>query len=332
MLKIGVIGIGMMGNMHLNCYSILSKEFNIEIAAIADIDPEKVKEAVAKFGGKGYSSGEELIANADVDLIDITLPTYLHAEHAIMAMERGRHVMVEKPVARTAEQGEAMLAAQKKAGVQVMVGHCIRHWNGYVVLKEMIDSGKYGKVKSAVFNRLSPAPTWGWENWLRTTEKSGGCALDMHIHDVDYVRYVFGDPVSFHSDACYAGDNEPVHIVTNFRYPDKMVSMEGVWDYKGKFPFEMKYRINFEDASVTFSTLDNLVHVYTDDEEQVIDLNDDGVGSSDVGGNISDLGGYYNELKYLLSCLTNGKPVEIANLADSVESLKLVLKCIESTR
>ena len=196
----------------------------------------------------------------------------------------------------------------------------------------MIDSGKYGKVKSAVFNRLSPAPTWGWENWLRTTEKSGGCALDMHIHDVDYVRYVFGDPVSFHSDACYAGDNEPVHIVTNFRYPDKMVSMEGVWDYKGKFPFEMKYRINFEDASVTFSTLDNLVHVYTDDEEQVIDLNDDGVGSSDVGGNISDLGGYYNELKYLLSCLTNGKPVEIANLADSVESLKLVLKCIESTR
>ena len=94
----------------------------------------------------------------------------------------------------------------------------------------------------------------------------------------------------------------------------------------------MKYRINFEDASVTFSTLDNLVHVYTDDEEQVIDLNDDGVGSSDVGGNISDLGGYYNELKYLLSCLTNGKPVEIANLADSVESLKLVLKCIESTR
>ena len=102
-MKVGLIGCGFMGTMHANCYRALG----VEIAAVADIRPEKAE--VLAQGATIYGDGKDLIANADVDIIDICLPTFLHAEYAMAAMEKVRYVFVEKPVALTVAEGKAMM-------------------------------------------------------------------------------------------------------------------------------------------------------------------------------------------------------------------------------
>ena len=94
---------------------------------------------------------------------------------------------------------EKLKATQKETGSYVQVGQVIRFWDEYVALRDIMKSGKYGKVVNANFRRISPRPDWGWEDWLLDASRSGGAAQDLHIHDVDYVLSLFGAPKSFHS-------------------------------------------------------------------------------------------------------------------------------------
>ena len=196
MLKVGLIGCGFMGAMHANCYKNIE---GVEVVAFADIRKEKAQELANGSNAIIYGDGKDLIDNAKVDIIDICLPTYLHAEYAMAAMEKVGYVFVEKPVALTVEEGKAMIEKSKTTGCQVQVGQVIRFWDEYVELKKIVESGAYGKVVNANFRRISPRPTWGWENWLLNNKLSGGAAQDLHVHDVDYVLSLFGEPEKFMS-------------------------------------------------------------------------------------------------------------------------------------
>ena len=154
MIKIGLIGCGFMGSMHANSYNIID---GVQVTAVADIRREKAEELAKLSGAEIYSTGMELIANADVDAIDICLPTFLHTEHAIAAMHKVKNVFIEKPVAFSPEECDALLKMQEETGAGVQVGQVVRFWDEYVCLKDAIDSGKYGKVINAVFRRLSGA-------------------------------------------------------------------------------------------------------------------------------------------------------------------------------
>lgn len=124
MLKVGLIGCGFMGTMHANCYKNIE---GVELVAVADIRPEKASQLAE--GAKIYGDGKELIENADVDIIDICLPTYLHAEYALLAMDKVKYVFVEKPVTLTVEESETLKAKQKETGAFVQVGQVIRFWD-----------------------------------------------------------------------------------------------------------------------------------------------------------------------------------------------------------
>ena len=117
MLKVGLIGCGFMGAMHANCYKNIE---GAELVALADLRREKAEELAAGTNAVLYADGKDLIANADVDIIDICLPTYLHAEHAILAMQKVKYVFVEKPVALTKEEGKEMMEAAAKYGLPVL--------------------------------------------------------------------------------------------------------------------------------------------------------------------------------------------------------------------
>ena len=119
MLKVGLIGCGFMGAMHANCYKNIE---GVEIAAVADVRREKAEELAKGTNAAIYGDGSELIENADLDIIDICLPTHLHAKYALMAMDKVGYVFVEKPVALTAQEGRAMLEKSKTTGCQVQVG------------------------------------------------------------------------------------------------------------------------------------------------------------------------------------------------------------------
>lgn len=318
MIKVGLIGCGFMGAMHANCYRSLA---GVEVAAVADIRPEKA--AALAQGATVYADGMDLIAEADVDVIDICLPTFLHAKYALAAMDKVRYVFVEKPVALTVSEGEAMLAKAREVGCFVQVGQVIRFWDEYVALRDMVKSNKYGRVVNANFRRISPRPDWGWQDWLLDASLSGGAAQDLHIHDIDYVLSVFGEPEALFSVKNTLSETNS-YVNTLLRYHDKAITVEGTWDLPGCHPFEATFRVVFEKAVV--ENAGGKFLLYTNDGVEEIVLEKATVGTAAAGGNISDLGGYYNELKYFCEKVAAGEPIEQATLADGVSSLKFLKK------
>ena len=325
MLKVGLIGCGFMGTMHANCYKNIA---DVEVVAFADLRRECAEKLAEGINATIYADGYELIDNADVDVIDICLPTYLHSEYAIAAMGKVKYVFVEKPVALTKKQGAQMLKAAKKTGANVQVGQVIRFWDEYVKLAEIIKSGKLGKILNANFRRLSPIPTWGWNDWLLKNELSGGAAQDLHIHDMDYVLSQFGKPNKIKSVKNILGE-EASYINSLLVYDDFVVSVEGTWALPGTHAFEATFRVVFEKGVV--ENAGGKFMLYTADKAEEIKIEKaEVIGGGFEGGNVSDLGGYYNELVYFADCAKNNKKIERATLCDGASSLNYVLEEIKN--
>lgn len=326
MLKIGLIGCGFMGGMHAACYDAIE---GAKIVAVADVRRKKAEEIVNGRDIKIFATGIELIENADVDVIDICLPTYLHTEHAVAAMKKVKNVFIEKPVCMSYEEGELLLKTEKETGAKVQVGQVIRTWDEYVWLKKQTDKNTYGKIKTASFRRLSSKPTWSWEGWLHDSERSGSMALDLHIHDVDFMRYLMGEPDSFISKETRNSDGVIEHIFTTFTYSTAKASVEACWSYPADFPFTAEFIVEFEKATVVFDSKGLNVYPITGGVEK-IDLAPYFKGDNEICGNISNLGGYYNQLKYFIDKLNTGEDLCIAPLAEGVKSVELVLSEIAS--
>ncbi len=327
MLKVGLIGCGFMGGMHAACYNAIE---GVEIVAVADVRREKAEEIANGKEVEIFSTGMELIENADVDIIDICLPTYLHTEHAVAAMKKVKNVFIEKPVCMSKEEGELLLATEKETGANVQVGQVIRSWDEYVWLKEQADKNTYGKIKTAAFRRLSSKPTWAWDGWLHDGKRSGSMALDLHIHDVDFMRYLMGsEPDSFISKESRNDDGLIEHIFTTFTYDTAVVSVEGCWSYPADFPFTADFIVEFENATVVSDSKGLNVYPVNGGAEK-IDLAPSFEGDNEIGGNISSLGGYYNELKYFVDKISAGEKLTVAPLCEGVKSVELVLSEIAS--
>ena len=325
MLRVGLIGCGFMGTMHVNCYKNIE---GVELVALADIRHENAEKLADGTNAAIYGDGYDLIEDAKVDIIDICLPTYLYSEYAIAAMDKVKYVFVEKPVALTEEQGGQMIKKAEETGARVQVGQVIRFWDEYVKLAEIISSGKLGKIINANFRRISPIPTWGWNDWLLKNELSGGAAQDLHIHDMDYVLSQFGKPNNIKSVKNIIGEKSS-YINSLLIYDDFVVSVEGTWNLPVTHPFEATFRVIFEKGVVENDG--GKLMLYTDDSAKEIKIEkEEVIGDGFKGGNVSDLGGYYNELVYFTNCAKENKEVEKATLKDGVESLCYVLEEIRN--
>ena len=253
-IQVGILGLGMMGKCHHDTYAKIK---GIKVAAICDGDDKKRRGDVGVFGKvdmskyKVYRAAEELLSDPAIDVIDITLPTYLHAPYTIAALQAGKHVICEKPMARTSAEARQMIAVAKKTGQKLFLAHCLRFWPSYVKAREIILSGKYGRVLTARFCRLSPLPAWSWQNWLQDDSKSGRAALDLHIHDADFVQYLFGKPKAVLSLGGGLVKKGYDHITTSYEYDGgRFVTAEGAWEYAPSFPFSMTFSIAMEGATL----------------------------------------------------------------------------------
>ncbi len=321
MLRVGLIGCGFMGSMHANCYKNIA---GVEIAAVADIRPEKAAACAKDTNAVIYADGKDLIKEADVDVIDICLPTFMHAEFALSAMDKVKYLFIEKPVSLTAEEGEMLLQKSRETGCRVQIGQVIRFWDEYVELARVAASERYGKVIHASFRRISPRPEWGWKNWLLDPALSGGAGQDLHIHDVDYVLSLFGEPEKYYSVRNSRGEKNS-YVNTIMAYDGFAVGVEGTWGLPTSHPFEATFRVTFEHA-VLENAGGKFMRYDKDGAHEIVIEKEALAGDAYAGGNVSDLGGYYNELVYFTDRAKAGGEIEKATLEDGVSSLAFLLK------
>jgi UDP-N-acetylglucosamine 3-dehydrogenase len=319
MLRVGIVGCGFMGRMHASVYKNLP---NSQLVGFFDTSAEAGMKFSADFGVPAAGSFEQLCQA--VDVIDICLPTHLHCEFTLRAAATKKHVLCEKPMALTVEDAEKMKAVCEEANVRLMIAHCIRFWPEYALLKQITLTGQLEDLLSLNLTRYSQFPSWSSENWLADASKTGGAALDMHIHDTDFALYLLGQPKEIFSAGTI--DSKGVsHIFSTFTYPKSVCHLEGGWNLPAGAPFKMAFRAVFQSGAVIFDG--GPMTIYEKGKEPFSPEFPKMEASG--GGNINDLGGYYHEINHFVDRVLTGKPFDVSTPASSIESLKLALQEID---
>ena len=186
-MRVGIVGVGSMGTTHAAGWA----ETPAEITGFAAETRGEAAALAGKHQTKVYSSLEEMLPN--VDVVDICSPTHLHYEMALKAAAAGKHIICEKPLARTTRQAREIVMACQKEGVQLLVGHVVRFFPEYALARAAVAEGQIGKPGVIRLHRGSYRPKKPAGNWFLDEVKSGGILMDLMIHDYDYARWVAGD-------------------------------------------------------------------------------------------------------------------------------------------
>ncbi len=327
MFNIALIGCGAMGITHLYCYAEMKDR--VRIVAIAEGNAERFKAAkeVLGYDFTGYLSIDELLENEKPDMVDICLPTFLHCKYAVAAMEKGIKVLLEKPVCLKPEEAEIILETKKRTGVELQVAHAVRFFKEYAYVKKQIDSGKFGKVKSGTFWRFSGYPSWSPA--ITDYKKSGTVALDMHIHDVDYIRYLMGsEPEKVRSTASRNSQGVISHIFSTYEFGDAVISAESGWDLPESYPFTADFQVMAENAAFVYK--DGVLTVYPEDGEPYVpDIEVKWTTTMKNNANLTEAEGYYLELAYFIDEVMIGGKKGVVDAEDAVKTFRLVMKEID---
>ena len=332
MVKIGLVGFGFMGGMHAQCYSAGGEA---TIAAVADIEADRREKAKRLLDCAVYSDIDTMLAEAKVDAVDICTPTYLHEGHVVAAARAGKDILCEKPMALTLESCDTMIRAVEKAGVKMMVGHVIRFWPEHQVVKRIVALGEYGRVLWVSARRFSAPPDWAWKAWLADPARSGGAVHDLHIHDQDFIAYLIGSPKRVHARGAHGlGGGIDSVLSLGWEHESGASSYaEGSLMMAPGYPFTMALTVSCDRATIEIdSRADPSLVVYLQSGERLVpELPEAEIGASaESGGNISDLGGYYNEIKYFTGCIRDGKKPTIVTPESAREAVRICLAVRES--
>ncbi len=231
-LRVGIVGAGNMGRVHTTAWQATPAQ----VIGYRDIRPERAENYAQRYGGRAYDSLESLLA--DVDAVSVCTPTDVHYEIVMAAARAGKHVICEKPLARTLAQGREMVAACKAAGVKLMVGQVVRFFPEYERAKRAVDAGMVGKPAVLRFSRCVSQPRLSVDNWFVDFNRSGGLILDLMVHDFDYARWVAGEVTRVFAKALSvtrpeAGVDHCLAILTH--QSGAITHVEGSWAFPPTF-------------------------------------------------------------------------------------------------
>ncbi len=264
MVRIGIVGIGFMGRIH---YLAAQRLRGAQVVAICSRDPAKRagdwRSTRGNFGPepgfvdlsgvKTYAQFAEILADPDIDLIDICTVTDQHAPMAIAALQAGKHVLVEKAIALTPQQADAMVAAARQAGKLLMVAHVLPFFPEFRFAAEAIRSGRYGRILAAHFQRVISKPDWSAE--IADASKTGGPAVDLHIHDTHFIAWTCGVPKAVFAVGTQEGE-AVTYLTASYLYGPNgpaVTCSSGAICMKGR-PFVHGYEIYLEQATLVYSS------------------------------------------------------------------------------
>jgi predicted dehydrogenase len=197
---------------------------------------------------------DDLLADPDIDLVDITTPTDQHAPMAIAALKAGKHVLVEKAIALSPKDADAMVAAAKKAGKLLMVAHVLPFHHEFAFAAEAVRGGAYGKLLGAHFKRVISKPDWSAA--IGDASKTGGPAVDLHVHDTHFIGLIAGVPDKVFSTGLANRDGSVDYLTTQYLYGDggpAISCSSGAVAMKGR-PFVHGFEIYLQKATLVFDS------------------------------------------------------------------------------
>lgn len=224
MTVIAIIGTGNMAGVHAAAFAALG----VPVAAMCDIVPAG-QDAARRFGARFYTDAEQMLREVRPDVVDICTPTDTHRALAELAAAHGCHVILEKPLARTAADAEAIVSACRRAGVHLLPGHVTRFYPEYRAVRERIRAGTVGAVHQARLFRQSDRPRAPWTADLAA---SGGVILDLMIHDIDWIQWAIAPVAEVYSRATPQVDQ--AHVLLRLT-TGATALLEGSWLHPSGF-------------------------------------------------------------------------------------------------
>jgi UDP-N-acetylglucosamine 3-dehydrogenase len=311
-VRLGLVGAGFMGGVHLNAYANIPE---VEVVGVADASRESAAAGAELVGARPYASYGELVAAEDVEVVDICLPTVFHRDLALRAAGEGRHVILEKPIARTIEDAREILDAFSGDGPRLFVGHVVRFFPEYVGIKGKIDAGELGTIGVVRTSRRSPFLT-GWNDWYADWRVSGGVLVDLLIHDFDFLRWVLGDVERVYARGVLGREyNRLDYALVTLRFEDGTIAhVEGHWGYPGPFNYSIEVA-----GSRALLTADST-------EPATLELIGGQAESPELASGRSP---YEMELAHFVRCIASGEE-SIVKPGDAYEALRISLAATES--
>ncbi len=315
MIRVGIAGIGFMGWIHYLAYQ---KVRGVKLVAVAEPNEKRLsgdwRDIQGNFGPPGevvdlssvacYSDYREMFADPNVDLVDICLPPMMHAEATIAAVNAGKHVFCEKPMALTTGDCRRMVAAAERNSRLLFIGHVLPFVPEYAHALKIVRSGKYGQLLGGSFKRVISDPLW-----LKDFYDPNGCGgpmLDLHIHDAHFIRLLFGQPTAVTSRGRMRGEvAEYFQTFFQFDDPNLVVSAtSGVVNQQGR-PFTHGFEIQLEKATLNYE-----LGVYADGIEvmplKALPAKGGVMRPKLSGGDMPS--SFVDEIKEVIKCVQAGTP------------------------
>jgi predicted dehydrogenase len=324
-MRIAVLGLGFMGSTHIKAMRGLP---DVTLAAVCTNDPKALSGDLSaiqgNLGGPGekldfsgvsqYREIDQVLADPNVDAVDICLPTSLHVPVAMKAMQAGKHVLLEKPMALTAAECDLLVDEAAKLKRTLMVAQVLRFFPMYQALRDELP--KLGAARNAFFRRRCAAPAWS--QWLKDKSKSGGGVFDLLIHDYDIALWLFGVPESVSATGYEALEQGIDVIHANFHYASGLtVTVTGGWHHPKAYPFSMEYTVVCDGGSVEYSSTGRPPVKYgADGEEHALHQ--------------ATTDGYAEEIRYFADCARRGAWAEACSPESSAQATKIALLCNEA--
>lgn len=312
-MRVGLVGAGFMGGVHLSAYAGIPE---VEVVGVADARRESAVAGAEIVGARPYASYDELVAAEDVEVVDVCLPTAFHRDLAVRAASEGRHVILEKPIARTIEDAQEILDAFSGDGPRLFVGHVVRFFPEYVGIRDKIQAGDLGTVGVVRTSRRSPF-LMGWNDWYADWRVSGGVLLDLVIHDFDFLRWSLGEVERVYARGVLGHEyNRLDYALVTLRFESGAIAhVEGHWGYPGPF----NYSIEVAGSRA----------LLTADSTEPASLELIGGATGDVVDLATGENPYQTELEHFVRCIATGEE-SIVEGRDAYEALRISLAATES--
>jgi len=318
-MRVAVIGAGTMGSVHSDAYARMP---GVELAGIVDPRLPACQSLAARLNTKAYSTWDELLSSAQFDLVDVCVPTYLHRSYTEKAAKAGKHVICEKPMARSLADARAMIEACRTAGVQLFVAHVLRFFPEYERAGALIHQGAVGKPGVIRTTRAGGYPL-AWEDWYASYRRSGGVIMDLIIHDFDWLRGTFGDVERVFAKSLRGRDTQRLdYALVTLRFQSGAIAhVEGSWAHRDGFHTRLEVTgtggiIEFDSRQAT------PLRVSVDRAE---------TGAAGVAVPESPLAQnpYYRELEHFVHCLQTGSQPRVT-AQDGYKALEIAVAALVS--